>query len=145
MANILLEYQRAKITPENMEWLRCSVPRMECGETSFVHGGWRDPLDEYLTDVSEEYFRNEPAKYFFSGHTHIQSLNALGTICHCNPGSVGQPRVNDPKAAFALYDGENACLRRVDYDIDRIASAMKDCGFGPYVYEGLYSGQKIGA
>ena len=32
-----------------------------------------------------------------------------------------------------------------DYDIDRIASAMKDCGFGPYVYEGLYSGQKIGA
>jgi len=145
MANILLEYQRAKIKPENMEWLRCSVPRMECGETSFVHGGWRDPLDEYLTDVSEEYFRNEPAKYFFSGHTHIQSLNALGTICHCNPGSVGQPRDKDPKAAFALFDGENACLRRVDYDIDRIASAMKDCGFGPYVYEGLYSGQKIGA
>lgn len=58
---------------------------------------------------------------------------------------MGQPRDNDPKAAFALFNGEKVCLRRVDYDIDRIAFAMKDCGFGAYVYEGLYAGRKIGA
>jgi diadenosine tetraphosphatase ApaH/serine/threonine PP2A family protein phosphatase len=69
----------------------------------------------------------------------------LGRICHCNPGSVGQPRDNDPKAAFALFDGENVYLRRVDYDIDRMAAAMKDCGFDRYFYEGLYVGRKIGA
>ncbi|MDD4357107.1 MAG: metallophosphoesterase family protein [Smithellaceae bacterium] len=143
-ANVLLRYQREHITSGHLEWLRNSAPKMEFCGTSFVHGGWKDPLDEYLTEVSEEYFRNEHAKHFFSGHTHIQSLSQVGSICHCNPGSVGQPRDNDPKAAFAFFDGKNIYLRRVDYDIDRMAAAMKDCGFDRYFYEGLYTGRKIG-
>jgi len=143
-ANVLLEYQRAHITSDHLEWLRSSARRRECNGASFVHGGWRDPLDEYLMVVSEDYFRDERATYFFSGHTHVQSLSRLGKICHCNPGSVGQPRDNDPKAAFALFDGETVYLKRVAYDIDRIAAAMKDCGFDCYFYEGLYTGRKIG-
>ena len=102
-------------------------------------------MEEYLTDVSEEYFQKERATHFFSGHTHIQSLNLLGRILHCNPGSVGQPRDKNPKAAFALFDGENVFLRRVAYDIDRIAAAMKQCGFDRYFYKGLYVGQRIGS
>ena len=144
-ANVLLKYQREHIVPEHLEWLRSSAPKMECNGASFVHGGWKDPLDEYVTIVNEDYFRDERVTHFFSGHTHIQSLSPLGGICHCNPGSVGQPRDDDPKAAFALFDGKNVYLRRVDYDIDRIADRMKDCGFDRYYYEGLYAGRKIGA
>ena len=37
-----------------------------------------------------------------------------------NVGSVGQPRDNDPRAGYALYDYQNRLLvhRRVEYDID---------------------------
>ena len=144
-ANILLAYQRAHIVPDHLKWLRDSTRMMECNGLSFVHGGWKDPLDEYLTDVSENYFRNQLATFFFFLHTHIQSLSLLGRICHCNPGSVGQPRDDDPRAAFALFDGKSVYLRRVKYDIDRVAAAMKECGFDRYFYGGLYSGRKIGA
>ena len=144
-ANDLLRYQRAHITPDHLEWLKSSTQKIECNGASFVHGGWKDPLDEYLTVADEDYFRDESATYFFSGHTHIQSLNIFGKICHCNPGSVGQPRDNDPRAAFALFDGGKIYLRRVDYDIDKIAVAMERCGFDRYFYEGLYAGLKIGA
>ena len=144
-ANDLLKYQLSQITQDNLEWLKGSVKKMECNEASFVHGGWKDSLDEYVADVSEDYFKNESSTYFFSGHTHIQTLKILGNICYCNPGSVGQPRDNDPKAAFALFDGKTVRLRRVDYDIDKIALAMEGCGFSRYFYEGLYSGLRIGA
>lgn len=143
-ANVLLRYQRAHITQENLRWLKSSVPKMEFDGASFVHGGWNDPMDEYLTVVSESYFQDERASHFFSGHTHIQSLSLLGRICHCNPGSVGQPRDNDPKAAFALFDGLNVYLKRVEYNIDQVAAAMRKCGFDRYLYEGLYAGLKIG-
>lgn len=131
--------------PDHLEWLRRSVTKMECCGMSLVHGGWIDPLDEYLTDVNRDYFRGEQAAYFFSGHTHVQTLSLLGGICHCNPGSVGQPRDHDPRAAFALFDGEKVYLKRIDYDIDRIAARMKAYGFDDYFYRGLYRGQKIGA
>lgn len=144
-ANDCLNYQRRHITLKNLEWLKNSVQKIDRNMESFVHGGWKDTLDEYLTDVKEDYFKDEKGKYFFSGHTHIQSLKLLGKICHCNPGSVGQPRDNNPKAAFALFDGEKVYLKRVDYDIDKIAIAMESCGFNSYFYEGLYTGVKIGA
>lgn len=143
-ANKLLDYQRGLITPENLLWLGGSVSRLDFGATSYVHGGWRDPLDEYLLNLTEEYFKEETASYFFSGHTHIQASVQFTKTCYCNPGSVGQPRDGDPRSAFALFDGENIYLKRVEYDIDRIARAMEENGFGKYYYEGLYSGIKIG-
>lgn len=143
-ANDCLSYQRQDISLENLNWLKNSVQRIDSNEASFVHGGWKDTLEEYLTDVKRDYFKDEKAKYFFSGHTHIQILKLFGTICYCNPGSVGQPRDNNPKAAFALFDGKKIYLKRVDYNIDEIAIAMEKCGFSKHFYRGLYSGVKIG-
>lgn len=144
-ANDLLNYQRTKITSDNLAWLGKSSQKIEFDSTSLVHGGWKDHLDEYLMNVTEDYFKDENAAFFFSGHTHIQTLKMFDKICYCNPGSVGQSRDNDPRAAFALFDGEQVYLRRVGYDIDRIALAMQNCGFDRYYYEGLYSGLRIGA
>lgn len=143
-ANECLDYQRRHITLKNLDWLKNSARRVDDSAASFVHGGWKDTLDEYLTDVREDYFKDEKAKYFFSGHTHVQSLRVLGRIWHCDPGSVGQPRDKDPKAAFALFDGREIYLNRVAYDIDEIAFAMESCGFSKHFYEGLYCGERIG-
>jgi predicted phosphodiesterase len=144
-ANDLLNYQRQHITSDNLAWLKNSPVTIERDIASFVHGGWNDPLDEYLTDPTGDYFKGKGASFFFSGHTHVQSLKILGRICHCNPGSVGQPRDNDPRAAFALFGGNKVYLQRVSYDIDKIARAMERSGFNRYYYAGLYTGLKIGA
>ena len=47
-----------------------------------------------------------------------------------NPGSVGQPRDNNPKAAYAIYDKENQSieLRRIAYDIDAAQKKIRDAG-----------------
>ncbi|PLX98701.1 MAG: metallophosphoesterase [Desulfuromonas sp.] len=143
-ANLLLESQRKIIRADNLEWLRRSVATFRIDAASFVHGGWDDPLDEYMLDVNEEYFQNRGSRYYFSGHTHIQTLKIFNNALYCNPGSVGQPRDGDPRAAFALYDGQNVFLKRVDYDIDRVASKMQEYGYDDYFYKGLYTGDKIG-
>ena len=43
-----------------------------------------------------------------------------------NPGSVGQPRDNDPRASYAIYDGDSGVVRlyRVEYDIGTTQTEM---------------------
>ena len=110
-----------------------------------VHGGWRDPLDEYLTTVDGAYFDTLPGRFFFSGHTHVQALIPIGNgRWYCNPGSVGQPRDGDPRAAYALFDGRTVELVRIEYDVDEIAAAMRCAGFAESMSEHLYVGTRIG-
>ena len=47
-----------------------------------------------------------------------------------NPGSVGQPRDSDERAAYAVLDtlADEVALRRVEYDIDRVISRVEECG-----------------
>jgi diadenosine tetraphosphatase ApaH/serine/threonine PP2A family protein phosphatase len=47
-----------------------------------------------------------------------------------NPGSVGQPRDNNPKAAYATYDMDSQTveLRRVDYDIGAAQRDIEEAG-----------------
>jgi len=47
-----------------------------------------------------------------------------------NPGSVGQPRDGDPRAAWLELDTEepNARFHRVDYDVERAAAAISAAG-----------------
>lgn len=149
-ANDCLDYQRQTLTPESRAWLGKSSPGpithlIESGTASFVHGGWHDPVDEYMYRLSPEYFRGRPEKFFFSGHTHVQILATLGDKLYCNPGSVGQPRDGDPRAAFAILQEDGTIdLHRIKYDIDSMAGAMRSAGFDQRFYENLYSGLRIG-
>ena len=47
-----------------------------------------------------------------------------------NPGSVGQPRDSDPRAAYAIYDSDKktVTLWRVDYPIGKTADAIEKAG-----------------
>lgn len=139
-----IEYQRAVITNENREWL-CGLPLFRhIGDLSLVHGGWSNPIDEYL-DPTEEYFKKVIGKYFASGHTHKQVICDFGDKVYCNPGSVGQPRDNDPKAAFATFDGMEFKLHRVGYDFSKVGNLMEKAGFSGYYYHCLRSGaRKLG-
>lgn len=143
-ANICLELQRRIITPENLDWLRGSIPMYRHFNCWFVHGGWDDPLDEYVDLFDFDKFSDCGVTIFASGHTHIQKIQKNGPLIYINPGSVGQPRDGDPRAAFAIIDSaRDVSLYRVEYDIDGIASAMERHGFEKRYYEGLYLGKKI--
>jgi predicted phosphodiesterase len=144
-ADDCIQYQKKIITPENLTWIQSFPIYRKAGGMFFVHGGWGiDPIDEYLLDPSEDYFKKLSGNYFSSGHTHIQQLNKFGDKIYCNPGSVGQPRDNDNRAAFATWD-ENKHefeLHRVSYDFEKVGRLMEEAGFDGYYYERLAIGAK---
>lgn len=139
----IIAYQRSIVTADQVAWLAQSVALHVEGENCFVHGGWNDPMDEYLYRVDADTVPPR-ARRLFSGHTHVQTLAVFGDKTYCNPGAVGQPRDGDPRAAFAVLDGEDIRLERVEYDIARTAQAMERAGFPPHYAACLYQGAQIG-
>lgn len=137
--NDCLEYQRKIIEPDHVEWLRTFPVRREIGEIQMVHGGWADPIDEYLKP-SAEYFERVLGRVLVSGHTHVQRVERYGDKTYCNPGSVGQPRDGDPRAAFAIYNSGEFTLHRVEYDMQPVFDLMDAAGFNDYYYGGLKTG-----
>jgi putative phosphoesterase len=139
--NDCLAYQRTVIEPAHLEWLRTFPVFREIGEIRLVHGGWGDPIDEYLKP-SAEYFDQLEGQVFVTGHTHLQTVQRFGDKIYCNPGSVGQPRDGDPRAAFAIYENGDFTLHRVEYDMQKVFDLMEAAGFNDYYYGGLKTGAR---
>jgi diadenosine tetraphosphatase ApaH/serine/threonine PP2A family protein phosphatase len=61
-----------------------------------------------------------------NGDTEI----ALSPRAIINPGSVGQPRDRDARAAYLLFDIETAAVHyhRISYDIQAVQERMRSCG-----------------
>jgi predicted phosphodiesterase len=139
--NDCLAYQRRIITVDNINWLKTFTLERQIYDIHMLHGGWSDPIDEYL-HPNDEYFSKISGIFFASGHTHVQMLQNYGGKKYCNPGSVGQPRDNDPRAAFAtFYDGVFS-LHRVEYDFQKVFDLMRSAGFNDYYYGCLKTGAK---
>jgi diadenosine tetraphosphatase ApaH/serine/threonine PP2A family protein phosphatase len=108
-----------------------------------VHGHPDDP-DRYTypEEFSERMLRGEDL--LVTGHTHVQGHRTFEDGVVMNPGSVGQPRDGDPRAAYAvatLDDGVAVEERRVDYDVDRVAEAVADAGLPERIASRLYEGR----
>ena len=61
------------------------------------------------------------------GHTHVQGKEEFEEGIVVNPGSVGQPRDGDPRAAYAVLDLSSleVELRRVEYPIERVQENIR--------------------
>ncbi len=138
--NKILDFQSKTISSDNLNWLRSSPKVLYTSTASFLHGGRHDLVDEYISEPTEDYFAGITTQFFFSGHTHVQTLRQFTSLTYCNPGSVGQPRDGDSRASFAVFDGKNIELHKTYYDIDLVAQKMKDLNFTSYFYQGLYQG-----
>lgn len=139
--NDCLKFQREIISEKNLKWLSTLPVIIDEYGISMVHGGWLNPIDEYL-EFSEEYFNYLEKGIFISGHTHIQGVYYYKDKVYCNPGSVGQPRDGDNRAAFATFDGREFKLHRVDYNIARVGELMEQAGFSQYYYGCLRDASK---
>lgn len=146
----ILKRQSELITPANRSYLAALPDSLSFseGDTRYfaVHGGLEDRVDEYLNDPTEAYFRRNDFRedVLISGHTHIPASKEAGVFRWFNPGSVGQPRDGDPRASYLLIHEGQVSFRRVVYNIDEIADAMKRFGYDAYIYEILYRGVSIG-
>jgi diadenosine tetraphosphatase ApaH/serine/threonine PP2A family protein phosphatase len=109
------------------------------GRFTLCHGSIRDPLWEYVTSASAAAASLEQATTPFAcnGHTHVPALyveehgavrvtpprtgvpHPLAPRAMLNPGSVGQPRDGDPRAAYAVLntDDGTATFYRASYAI----------------------------
>ncbi len=93
-----------------------------------VHGTPRDPLDEYLMRDPDTWARrveNARADIVCVGHSHLQFNLRVGNVVVLNPGSVGQPRDGDPRAAYAVIDNGRIELKRVEYSIDEAIARVE--------------------
>jgi predicted phosphodiesterase len=142
------------LTPANLRYVRelPTGPADLGGGLSICHGS---PLDEdqYVFSVFEAWdiFAGHPADLVFFGHTHVPSLFVLrgrdtrvallqgtsGTIkiepgarYLINPGSIGQPRDRDPRAAYMTYDATSKVVRwfRVAYPVERAQQRILKAG-----------------
>ena len=149
-----IEWTRTVLTRENKAWLD-KLPdsyRFDDLDMTLVHGSPRAPIWEYVLSSS---IAAENMPYFNTGvclfgHTHVpahyqQLPGTLRTVADrlaegrplalqpklmLNPGSVGQPRDSDPRAAYAILEPETRTLTyyRVPYDIAKTQAEMVRSG-----------------
>ena len=155
VARAAAEWTLHALTPSNLRYLR-DLPQGPAAVESFqiLHGS---PLDEddYLMstfEVSQIQSHLEKQISFF-GHTHLQGgflcdwngVRRIGgalpngdtvleldpdTWYLVNPGSVGQPRDGDPRAAYVLYDPKARVVeyRRAAYDVGAAQRKIRAAG-----------------
>ncbi len=143
-----MEWTKGTISSQTQEWLAAQPLRREDGPYSLVHGSPRDPIWEYITSapVARANLAILGTSIGLFGHTHLPIVyrdehGMIETISPShgstirlddrrtllNPGSVGQPRDGDRRAAFFVLDTERSEGRwgRVAYDIAGTQADMR--------------------
>jgi diadenosine tetraphosphatase ApaH/serine/threonine PP2A family protein phosphatase len=163
-----VEWTREHVSAETLEFLRGLKPSGEREGSGLYHGSPRDPIWEYVlsVDQAEACLDVQEQRICMIGHSHIslfftrppaprptyaqgaQAGDGALIDLHSgewliNPGSVGQPRDADPRAAWLLLDSEELTARfhRAEYDVAAAAQAILDGGLPSTLAERLDSGR----
>jgi diadenosine tetraphosphatase ApaH/serine/threonine PP2A family protein phosphatase len=130
----------------NEGWLYSLQAQKELNGVLYVHGSPLSDVDSFPPESGaddERMLNGVHDKTVVFGHSHLQFERAgpNGTTL-INPGSAGMPLDGDVRAAYALRHDNGAFeFRRVDYDIERAASAWaKLPGWGPQAAQRLRKG-----
>ena len=150
-AAVAAKWTRDVLAPEAKALLDRLEPQGSAHGVALYHGSARDPIWEYVLSDEAALATLELADspLVLVGHSHValkvvQSGEELeggvapagselaldGTRALLNPGSVGQPRDGDPRAAFLLLDldARHASLRRVEYDVEQTQREIREAG-----------------
>ena len=144
LAGAGVEHARETLTDEQRYWLEGLPDERTAIEdrVKLVHGHPADP-DRYTypEDFGPHLLGDEDALVL--GHTHVQGHAVYDEGVVLNPGSVGQPRDGDPRAAYAVLDLADLSVTecRVPYDIDRVERAVREAGLPVRIGERLHEGR----
>ncbi|WP_276273361.1 metallophosphoesterase family protein [Haloarcula litorea] len=131
MARAGVEHAVGQLSEAQLDWL-AALPeqRRACdGRVKLVHGHPDDP-DHYTypEEFGPDLLGDEDV--LVMGHTHHQYHEVYDAGVVLNPGSVGQPRDDDHRAAYAVLDLDELAVeeRRVEYDTSAVISAVEEAG-----------------
>ena len=153
-----------QLTREQSEYISQLPLTLEIDEFTLAHGSPRDPIWEYLIteDAAIACFTHIDTYWCIVGHSHVpflcipradsaaflafpeeRAVQLDDEALIINPGSVGQPRDNDPRASYVIYDDERRTVthHRVKYDIAATQDKMWRYGLPDYLIDRLVVGR----
>jgi diadenosine tetraphosphatase ApaH/serine/threonine PP2A family protein phosphatase len=163
-----VEWTRENVERETLEFLASLDPSGSKQGVGLFHASPRDPIWEYVlsTDQAEAGFEAQEERVGLIGHSHIAlfftraggarrgyaqgaqaddgaQIDIAEGEWMLNPGSVGQPRDGDPRAAWLELDTEawTGRYHRVPYDIEGAAAAILAAALPPALAERLEVGR----
>jgi predicted phosphodiesterase len=167
-AAVAVDWTRGNVAERTLEFLRDLEPQGERCGIGLFHASPRDPIWEYVLsrEQAEAGMEAHPLRIGLIGHSHValffrrgegsEGAGARGSQAGegavldlgrggwlVNPGSVGQPRDGDPRAAWLELDTgtETARFHRISYEIDRAADPIVAAGLPRRLADRLYIGQ----
>jgi diadenosine tetraphosphatase ApaH/serine/threonine PP2A family protein phosphatase len=164
-AELSIEWTREILAPEHVEWLATLEPQRLDEAVGLYHASPRDPVWEYVLSPLQAELNLDLLAHRVAciGHSHmaLQYSRADGAIASggtckegtqlalgegrwlLNPGSVGQPRDGDPRAAWLLLDTSacTAVFHRTEYDVAGAAAAIRAARLPDSLAERLSHGQ----
>jgi diadenosine tetraphosphatase ApaH/serine/threonine PP2A family protein phosphatase len=166
LARAANEWNNRQLDPDLRAYLESLPARLSLESAMLAHASPRDPVWEYVLDpdtarANLDHFETQVC---FIGHSHVPTVFCMapdGSIEFrrgrpgetlqlapesrylLNPGSVGQPRDGDPRAAYALWDTEAGTLRfnRVEYDVHATQAKMRAAGLPAMLADRLAFGR----
>jgi diadenosine tetraphosphatase ApaH/serine/threonine PP2A family protein phosphatase len=164
-ASLAAEWTQEVMAPENVAFIESLSPQGREQSVGLYHASPRDPIWEYVlsTLLADLCLDEQADRICLIGHSHV----ALSFVRHpgelaageprrdgahlnlaigewlLNPGSVGQPRDGDPRAAWLLLDLDDLTVsfQRTDYDIAGAAAAIRAAQLPDSLAERLEYGQ----
>ena len=164
-AALAVRWTQEVISDEHLAWLRSLRPQGAEDGVGLYHASPRDTVWEYVLSslLAELCLDVAPQRLCLIGHSHValsfvrpegeaaageprrggDLLDVARGEWLLNPGSVGQPRDGDPRAAWLLLDTTRwtAEWRRIDYDIGAAAAAIRAARLPDSLAERLEYGQ----
>lgn len=153
------------VTPESVAYLAGLEPQRLDEAVGLYHASPRDPVWEYVTSSLQAELCLDALEHRVAciGHSHValsysrtDGVPASGDTCPegttldvsegtwlLNPGSVGQPRDGDPRAAWLLLDTDawTVAFHRTAYDVAGAAAAIRAARLPDSLAERLAHGQ----
>lgn len=141
-------WTQARLDAETRAFLSGLQPQGARDGVELFHGGPLDPVWDYVLTYpgAQDALEATTAPLVLVGHSHVPLAISLGGEGGhgvggterelgdgrwlLNPGSVGQPRDRDPRAAWLLLDLDRraATFRRVEYAVAETQAAMRAAG-----------------
>ncbi|WP_136716927.1 metallophosphoesterase family protein [Halorientalis salina] len=144
MAQAGVEHSREHLSEDQIEWLyELPTERTEFDDrVKVVHGHPDDP-DRYTYPSLFKPEMLDDEDVLIMGHTHVQAHEVFDEGIVMNPGSVGQPRDQDSRAAYAVLDLDAMTVEehRVEYDIEAVEDAVEAAGLPEKIGKRLHTGR----
>lgn len=141
-----IKYAEENLSEEQKQYLQSLPEKKDVFDTDYlsVHSH-PEILDKYVMPRDFPRMRPYLDSYegIFLGHTHIQHAAVIDNRLILNPGSVGQPRDGDNRAAYAIANTETGEHRfgRVKYDIDKVTRKIREEDIPPELGTRLHEGR----